>query len=58
MSKIKTLCCNVAPVRKGRADYRCPLCGKDVTLELYFINESKSQKESNKKRQGNAKKNL
>lgn len=58
MPKIKTLCCNAVPIRKGRADYRCSICGKDVTLELYFIYESQSKKESNNKRQGSEKKGL
>ncbi len=28
------------PVRKGRANLRCPKCGKDITLELVFMQEA------------------
>lgn len=28
------------PIRKGRADYACRLCGKDITLELVMMYEA------------------
>jgi predicted RNA-binding Zn-ribbon protein involved in translation (DUF1610 family) len=27
------------PEKKGRAHYVCPKCGKDITMELVFMNE-------------------
>ena len=33
----KTLCCKAGYYRKGRADYRCEKCGKDVTMELALL---------------------
>ena len=29
------------PVRKGRAEYCCPNCDRDYTIELVLINEIK-----------------
>jgi tRNA(Ile2) C34 agmatinyltransferase TiaS len=34
-----------SPVRHGRADYRCRLCGQDITLELYLMAEADVEEE-------------
>ena len=31
------------PIRKGRAHYVCPKCGKDITMDLLFIAEAKEE---------------
>lgn len=36
-TNIKTSCCNAEWYRKGRADFRCKQCEKDVTLEIVLI---------------------
>ncbi len=33
----KTTCCNSSFYRKGRADFRCSKCEKDVTLEVMLF---------------------
>lgn len=33
----KTVCCGSEFYKKGRADYRCKKCDKDVTLELVYV---------------------
>lgn len=47
----KTPCCKCEFYKRGRADYRCVKCDKDVTLELVFfselINNKKNETESN-----------
>lgn len=40
MSDYQTMCCQKAPVRKGRAHYICPECGYDVTFELVMYYKS------------------
>lgn len=40
LKRYKTLCCKSEWERKGRADYRCKSCGKDITLELVFLHEA------------------
>ena len=37
IKKIKTTCCKTSWYRKGRANYRCEKCNKDVTLEIVLI---------------------
>ena len=37
MEEYKTSCCNVEPIRKGRAHYLCSECGDDVTIEMYYF---------------------
>jgi predicted RNA-binding Zn-ribbon protein involved in translation (DUF1610 family) len=32
------------PIRKGRADYRCPKCGENIMLMLVFIAECEELK--------------
>lgn len=39
-----TTCCKVEPVRKGRADMRCPDCGRDVTLEMVLLDRAGTDK--------------
>ena len=50
LKNFKTPCCKSGFYRKGRADYRCTECDKDVTLELVFfsdlIEESKNETKS------------
>lgn len=36
------------PVRKGRADYHCPLCDEDLTLELVLMAEAINYKPTTK----------
>jgi len=31
-------------IRKGRAYYVCPICGKDITLEIVLMEEVKRKK--------------
>jgi len=33
----KTRCCGSRWYRKGRADYRCEKCNRDITLELVLL---------------------
>jgi tRNA(Ile2) C34 agmatinyltransferase TiaS len=37
LENYKTLCCKAKYYRKGRANYRCKKCDKDVTLELVLL---------------------
>jgi hypothetical protein len=40
MTKItdfRTLCCNAYAVFKGRANFRCAKCDKDVTMYVMFF---------------------
>jgi tRNA(Ile2) C34 agmatinyltransferase TiaS len=37
LKKVKTSCCKSEWEKKGRADYRCCKCRKDVTMELVLI---------------------
>ena len=39
LSSYRTSCCKAEFYKKGRADYRCVKCDKDVTLELVFLQE-------------------
>jgi len=39
LTKYKTTCCKASWVRKGRANYRCVKCDKDITLDLVFLRE-------------------
>ncbi len=34
--EIKTPCCHADWYRKGRANYRCTVCDKDVTMLIVF----------------------
>lgn len=40
LSEFKTTCCNADWYRKGRANYRCVECDKDVTLEVFYMMQS------------------
>jgi tRNA(Ile2) C34 agmatinyltransferase TiaS len=40
ISKVKTLCCNAEWYKKGRADFRCKKCEKDVTMQMLFAYEA------------------
>ena len=40
IEKAKTLCCNAEWYAKGRADFRCKKCDKDVTLEIVLLYEA------------------
>lgn len=33
----KTICCNADWYRKGRADFRCKECDRDVTIEIMLL---------------------
>lgn len=46
LEKVKTRCCKATWYRKGRANYRCSTCDKDVTLELVLIADLFAEKES------------
>lgn len=35
------------PIRKGRAHYICPKCGKDISLMLVFLEEVKLKEIAN-----------
>ena len=38
-------------IRKGRADYRCPKCGKQIMLLMVFIQDALTPKEEVKEKQ-------
>ena len=40
VEEIKTPCCNSDWYRKGRLDFRCKKCDKDITLDIILIYES------------------
>ncbi len=51
MKEYKTLCCKSDFYRKGRANYRCVKCDKDITLELVLIQQAAEESENlNKKK--------
>lgn len=37
MEDYRTSCCEVNPIRKGRAHYICSECKDDVTMEMYYV---------------------
>jgi tRNA(Ile2) C34 agmatinyltransferase TiaS len=37
ITEAKTMCCKAEWYRKGRADFRCRKCDKDVTLEIILL---------------------
>lgn len=39
LSSYITSCCKSGFYKKGRADYRCKKCDRDITLELVFLQE-------------------
>jgi len=40
LMKYKTQCCNSEWYAKGRANYRCKKCDKDVTLEIVLLHQA------------------
>lgn len=40
----KTLCCKSTWTVKGRANYICDKCGKDVTMEIIYLVDAAVEK--------------
>lgn len=43
LTKVKTPCCKAEWYCKGRANYRCVKCDKDITMHLYYIVNSEEE---------------
>ena len=43
VAETKTLCCQAGWYRKGRANFRCNECDKDVTLEMMLLYKALSK---------------
>ena len=44
IAKVKTWCCKAEWYVKGRADFRCKKCDKDVTLEICLLDKAINEK--------------